>query len=143
VGIRILLVDDHELVRQGIAELLTAEDDLEVVGEAATVADALVRAGQVRADVAVLDVRMPDGNGLDLCRELLARDPGLRCLVLTSDDGSRAEAITAGASGFVLKQVLGMTLVDAVRAVGAGGSFLDADGTGDGTRDGAAEREER
>jgi two-component system, NarL family, response regulator DevR len=143
VGIRILLVDDHELVRQGIAELLTAEDDLEVVGEAATVADALVRAGQVRADVAVLDVRMPDGNGLDLCRELLARDPGLRCLVLTSDDGSRAEAITAGASGFVLKQVLGMTLVDAVRAVGAGGSFLDADRTRDGTRDGAAEREER
>jgi DNA-binding NarL/FixJ family response regulator len=143
VGIRILLVDDHELVRQGIAELLTAEDDLEVVGEAATVADALVRAGQIRADVAVLDVRMPDGNGLDLCRELLARDPGLRCLVLTSDDGSRAEAITAGASGFVLKQVLGMTLVDAVRAVGAGGSFLDADGTRDGTRDGAAEREER
>jgi len=143
VGIRILLVDDHELVRQGIAELLTAEDDLEVVGEAATVADALVRAGQVRAHVAVLDVRMPDGNGLDLCRELLARDPGLRCLVLTSDDGSRAEAITAGASGFVLKQVLGMTLVDAVRAVGAGGSFLDADGTRDGTRDGAAEREER
>ena len=143
MGIRILLVDDHELVRQGIAELLTAEDDLEVVGEAATVADALVRAGQVRAHVAVLDVRMPDGNGLDLCRELLARDPGLRCLVLTSDDGSRAEAITAGASGFVLKQVLGMTLVDAVRAVGAGGSFLDADGTRDGTRDGAAEREER
>jgi len=143
VGIRILLVDDHELVRQGIAELLAAEADLEVVGEAATVAEALVRAGQVDADVAVLDVRMPDGNGLDLCRELRAREPGLRCLVLTSDNGSRADAITAGASGFVLKQVLGMTLVDAVRAVGAGGSYLDTDGSEDGNMDGGAERDQR
>jgi len=127
VGIRILLVDDHELVRQGIAEMLSAETDLDVVGQAGTVARALVLARQIEADVAVLDVRMPDGNGLDLCRELLVRVPGLRCLVLTSDDGSRADAITAGASGFVLKQVLGMTLVDAVRAVAAGGSHLDAE----------------
>jgi DNA-binding NarL/FixJ family response regulator len=127
VGIRILLVDDHEFVRQGIAEMLSAETDLEVVGQAGTVARALVLAGQIEADVAVLDVRMPDGNGLDLCRELLVRVPRLRCLVLTSDDGSRADAITAGASGFVLKQVLGMTLVDAVRAVAAGGSHLDAE----------------
>jgi DNA-binding NarL/FixJ family response regulator len=127
VGIRILLVDDHELVRQGIADLLTAESDLEVVGEAASVAEALTQAGQVHADVAVVDVRMPDGNGIDLCRELRARVPGMRCLVLTSDDSSRDDAITAGASGFVLKQVLGLTLVDAVRTVGAGGCFLDTD----------------
>jgi DNA-binding NarL/FixJ family response regulator len=129
VGIRILVVDDHELVRQGIADLLTAEADLEVVGQAATVAGALVLAGQIDADVAVLDVRLPDGNGLDLCRELLARRPGLRCLVLTSDASTRAGAITAGASGFLLKQVLGMTLVDTVRAVAAGGSHLDANGS--------------
>jgi two-component system response regulator DevR len=127
VGIRILLVDDHELVRQGIADLLTAEPDLEVVGEAASVAEALAQAGQVHADVAVVDVRMPDGNGIDLCRELRARVPGMRCLVLTADSGSRDDAITAGASGFVLKQVLGLTLVDAVRTVGAGGCFLDTD----------------
>lgn len=127
MGIRILVVDDHELVRQGISDLLAAEADLEVVGEAATVAEALTRAQQIEADVAVLDVRMPDGSGIDLCRELRARQPRLRCLVLTSDNGSRADAITAGASGFVLKQVLGMTLVDAVRTVGAGGSFLDGE----------------
>ncbi len=127
MGIRILLVDDHELVRQGVADLLTAEPDLEVVGEAATVAEALACARRVCADVAVLDVRMPDGNGIDLCRELLARMPRMRCLVLSSDDASRGEAITAGASGFVLKQVLGMTLIDAVRTVGSGGCFLQAD----------------
>jgi two-component system, NarL family, response regulator DevR len=124
VGIRILLVDDHELVRRGIAELLAAEPDLEVVGEAASVAEALTRADQVDADVAVLDVRMPDGDGIALCRALRAQRPDLRCLVLTSDDRSRADAITAGAAGFVLKQVVGMDLVAAVRTVGAGGRFL-------------------
>ncbi len=89
MGIRILLVDDHELVRRGIAELLDGEDGLEVVGEAASVAEALECAERVDADVAVLDVRMPDGSGIDLCRELRARLPGLRCLMLTSDDRSR------------------------------------------------------
>ncbi|HEV7650292.1 MAG TPA: response regulator transcription factor [Actinophytocola sp.] len=127
MGIRILLVDDHELVRRGIAELLAAEADLEIVGEAASVAEALTRAAQVEADVAVLDVRMRDGDGIALCRELRVRRPALRCVVLTSDDGSRADAITAGAAGFVLKQVVGMALVDAVRTVGTGGSFLDGD----------------
>jgi DNA-binding NarL/FixJ family response regulator len=127
VGIRILLVDDHELVRRGIAELLDAEPDLEIVGEAASVAEALTRAVQVDADVAVLDVRMPDGDGIALCRALRARCPDLRCLVLTSDDRSRADAITAGAAGFVLKQVVGMELLDAVRTVGAGGRFLGGD----------------
>jgi DNA-binding NarL/FixJ family response regulator len=126
VGIRILLVDDHELVRRGIADLLTAEPDLEVVGEAASVAEALARADQVDADVAVVDVRLPDGSGIDLCRELRAHVPGMRCLVLTADANSRDDAITAGATGFVLKQVLGLTLVDAVRTVGTGGTFLDS-----------------
>lgn len=126
MGIRILLVDDHELVRQGIAELLTAEPDLDVVGEAASVAEALARADQADADVAVVDVRLPDGSGIDLCRELRGRVPAMRCLVLTADADSRDDAIAAGASGFVLKQVLGLTLVDAVRTVGAGGCFLDS-----------------
>jgi DNA-binding NarL/FixJ family response regulator len=125
VGIRILLVDDHDAVRRGIAELLESAPDLEIVGEAATVAEALARAAQVDADVAVLDVRMPDGNGIELCRELRSRLPDLRCLMLTSfaDERARADAITAGASGFVLKQVLGMELIDAVRTVGGGGSL--------------------
>jgi two-component system, NarL family, response regulator DevR len=128
--IRILLVDDHALVRQGVAELLESESegDLAVVGEAGSVAEALLCAARVDADVAVLDVRMPDGDGIELCRELRARLPALRCLVLTSDDATRADAIRAGAAGFLLKQVLGLTLVDAVRAVAAGGSFLDGDG---------------
>ena len=127
MGIRILLVDDHELVRRGVADLLGAEADLEVVGEAATVAEALNRAAHVEADVAVLDVRLPDGSGIDLCRELRGRLPALRCLVLTSDESSRADAITAGAAGFVLKELLGLTLVDAVRTVGTGGTCLGDD----------------
>jgi two-component system response regulator DevR len=128
VGIRILLVDDHEIVRRGIAELLGGETGLEVVGEAASVAAALECAEQVDADVAVLDVRMPDGSGIDLCRELRARWPALRCLMLTSDSGSLADAKTAGACGFVLKQVLGLELVDAVRTIAAGGCFWTAPG---------------
>jgi two-component system, NarL family, response regulator DevR len=128
VRIRVLVVDDHELVRLGIAELLAAEADLEVVGEAGSVAEALTRAAQVDADVAVLDVRMPDGNGIELCRQLLARRPALRCLMLTGDASTRADAITAGASGFVLKDALGLSLVDAIRTIGAGGTFfLDLD----------------
>lgn len=126
--IRILLVDDHELVRRGVAELLESETDLVVVGEAGSVTEALRCAARVDADVAVLDVRMPDGDGIELCRELRDRLPALRCLVLTSDDATRADAIRAGAAGFLLKQVLGLTLVDAVRAVASGGSFLDGDG---------------
>lgn len=126
--IRVLVVDDHELVRLGISELLAAETDMEVVGEAGSVAEALVRAAQVDADVAVLDVRMPDGNGIELCRQLLARRSGLRCLVLTGDASTRDDAITAGASGFVLKDALGLSLVDAIRTIGTGGTFfLDLD----------------
>ncbi len=120
MGIRILLVDDHEIVRRGIADMLESAPDLEIVGEAATVAGALALAGRVEADVAVLDVRLPDGNGIELCRELRARLPHLHCLILTSfgDERARAQAAAAGASGFVLKQVLGMELIDAVHAAG-------------------------
>jgi DNA-binding NarL/FixJ family response regulator len=122
-----MLVDDHEIVRRGIADLIGTADDLEVVGEAAGVEEALARTPQVNADVAVLDVRMPDGNGIELCRELKSQLPDLQCLMLTSyaDDDALFDAIMAGASGFVLKQVLGLDLLDAIRTVGAGGSLLD------------------
>jgi two-component system response regulator DevR len=125
--IRILLVDDHEIVRRGLADLIGTATDLEVVGEASGVEEALARAPQVNADVAVLDVRMPDGNGIELCRELKSRLPDLNCLMLTSyaDDDALFDAIMAGASGFVLKQVLGLDLLNAIRTVGAGGSLLD------------------
>jgi two-component system response regulator DevR len=127
VTIRILLVDDHEIVRRGIADLIGTQDDLEIVGEAASVAEALARAPRAQADVAILDVRMPDGNGIELCRELRSQLPELSCLMLTSyaDDEALVDAIMAGASGFVLKQVLGIDLINAVRTVGAGGSLLD------------------
>ncbi|GGS55231.1 MULTISPECIES: response regulator transcription factor [Actinokineospora] len=125
---RIFLVDDHEIVRRGIADLFEDVPEFEVVGQAGSVAEALVRVPVSGAEVAVLDVRLPDGNGVELCRELRSRDPGLRCLMLTSfaDDEALFEAIMAGASGYVLKQVLGTDLVAAVRTVGAGGSLLDA-----------------
>ena len=127
VAIRIFLVDDHEIVRRGLADLLEEEPDLTVVGEASSVAEALARVPRCAADVAVLDVRMPDGNGVELCRELRSQLPELNCLMLTSyaDDEALFDAIMAGASGFVLKQVLGNDLVNAVRTVGNGGSLLD------------------
>jgi DNA-binding NarL/FixJ family response regulator len=127
VTVRVLLVDDHEIVRRGIADLIGTAADIEVVGEAAGVEEALARAPQVNADVAVLDVRMPDGNGIELCRDLKSMLPDLYCLMLTSyaDDDALFDAIMAGASGFVLKQVLGLDLLDAIRTVGAGGSLLD------------------
>ena len=127
MAVRVLLVDDHEIVRRGIAELIGTTDDLEVVGEASGVAEAKARAQQVNADVAVLDVRMPDGNGIELCRDLKSELPDLNCLMLTSyaDDEALFDAIMAGASGFVLKQVLGLDLLNAIRTVGAGGSLLD------------------
>jgi two-component system response regulator DevR len=124
---RVFLVDDHEIVRRGIADLIEFEPDLEVVGEAGSVAEALARIPQAAADVAVLDVRLPDGNGVELCRELRSAMPELNCLMLTSyaDDEALFDAIMAGASGFVLKQVLGSDLVNALRTVGDGGSLLD------------------
>jgi two-component system, NarL family, response regulator DevR len=125
---RIFLVDDHEIVRRGVADLFDDEPDLEIVGEAATVTEALARIPATAVDVAVLDVRMPDGNGVELCRDLRSQLPELRCLILTSysDDEALLNAIMAGASGFVLKQVLGNDLITAVRKVGAGESLLDA-----------------
>ena len=125
--VRVMLVDDHEIVRRGIADLIGTAEDLEVVGEASGVTEALARTPQVNPDVAVLDVRMPDGNGIELCRDLKSAMPDLACLMLTSyaDDDALFDAIMAGAAGFVLKQVLGLDLLNAIRTVGAGGSLLD------------------
>ncbi|AHH96940.1 response regulator transcription factor [Kutzneria viridogrisea] len=124
---RVFLVDDHEIVRRGIADLFEGEADVTVVGEAASVAEALARIPREQPDVAVLDVRLPDGNGVELCRELRAVMPRLRCLMLTSysDDEALFDAIMAGAAGYVLKQVLGGDLVNAVRTVASGQSLLD------------------
>ncbi|MFC8313745.1 response regulator [Gordonia sp. NPDC057258] len=125
--IRVFLVDDHEIVRRGLVELLDSVSEVEVVGEAATVAQALARIPAVSPDVAVLDVRLPDGNGIELCRELLSRVDGLRCLMLTSltDDEAMMDAILAGASGYVIKDITGMELARAIAEVGAGRSLLD------------------
>ncbi|MFC5054368.1 response regulator transcription factor [Saccharothrix xinjiangensis] len=125
--VRVLLVDDHEVVRRGLRELLEDEDDISVVAEAGGVAEALVRASAARPDVAVVDVRLPDGGGVELCRGLRALPGGPRCLVLTAFDDEEAlvGAIMAGASGYLLKQVRGQDLVHAVREVAAGRSLLD------------------
>ncbi|WP_374610283.1 response regulator [Gordonia sp. (in: high G+C Gram-positive bacteria)] len=125
--VRAYLVDDHELVRRGLRDLLGTAGDIEVVGEAASVGEALVGILAAKPDVAVLDVRLPDGNGVELCRDVRAAEPGIKCLMLTSyaDDDALLAAVLAGASGFVLKQILGHNLVAAVRTVGRGGSLLD------------------
>jgi two-component system response regulator DevR len=125
--VRVFLLDDHEVVRQGVRGMLEADGDLVVVGEAGTAAEALARVPAVRPDVAVLDVRLPDGDGITVCRELRSQLPELRCLMLTSfaDDEALMGAVMAGASGYVLKQIRGADLVGAVRTVAAGGSLLD------------------
>ncbi|MEV1021206.1 response regulator transcription factor [Streptomyces sp. NPDC050264] len=125
--IRVMLLDDHEVVRRGLRDLLGAEPDMEVVGEAATAAQALARGPALRPDVAVLDVRLPDGDGITICRELRVLLPGLSCLMLTSfdDDDALLDAIMAGAAGYVLKQIKGSDLVSAVRTVASGQSMLD------------------
>ncbi|WP_353940480.1 response regulator transcription factor [Streptomyces sp. HUAS MG91] len=125
--VRILLLDDHEVVRRGLRDLLGAEPDLEVVGEAATAAQALTRGPALRPDVAVLDVRLPDGDGITVCRELRTLLPEVSCLMLTSfdDDDALLDAIMAGASGYVLKQIKGSDLISAVRTVASGESMLD------------------
>lgn len=130
--IRVFLVDDHEVVRRGVASLLEDEDDLTVVGEAGTAEQALSRISAVKPDVAVLDVRLPDGSGVEVCREVRSAHPEIACLMLTSfaDDDALFEAVMAGASGYVLKQIHGSDLVGAVRTVAAGGSLLDPRSTG-------------
>ncbi|WP_189543440.1 response regulator [Streptomyces gelaticus] len=125
--ITVFLLDDHEVVRRGVHELLSSEDDIEVVGEAGTATDALVRIPATRPDVAVLDVRLPDGSGVEVCREVRSQDENVKCLMLTSyaDDEALFDAIMAGASGYVLKAIRGNELLNAVREVAAGKSLLD------------------
>jgi DNA-binding NarL/FixJ family response regulator len=125
--IRVFLLDDHEVVRRGVAALLSAEDDIEIVGEAGTAEHALARIPAARPDVAVLDVRLPDGDGVSVSRELRSQMPDLACLMLTSFDDEDAlfEAVMAGAAGYVLKQIHGSDLVGAVRTVATGQSLLD------------------
>lgn len=125
--IRVFLLDDHELVRRGISALLAAEVDIEVVGEASTAAQAIGRIRATIPDVAVLDVRLPDGSGIDVCRDIRSSLPGTRCLMLTGYDDDEAiyAAVLAGASGYVIKDIRGSGLVDSVRAVAAGRSLLD------------------
>ncbi len=132
MSVRVFLVDDHEVVRRGLKELIDAEPDLEVVGEAGTAGMALAGIASVAPDVAVLDVRLPDGNGVEVCREVRARDPRIGCLMLTSfsDDEALFDAIMAGAAGYLLKDVKGNDLTDAVRRVAAGESLLDPSLTG-------------
>ena len=131
VTIRVFLLDDHEIVRRGVRELLESEPDLTVIGEASSAAEARARVPALRPDVAVLDVRLPDGNGVEVCRELRSALPRMAALMLTSfaDDDALMDAIVAGAAGYVLKQIRGSDLVGAVRTVAAGGSLLDPTAT--------------
>ena len=145
-AVRVFLVDDHEVVRRGVAEVLEEDPVITVVGEAGSVAEALARVPAVRPDVTVVDMRLPDGDGAEVCRKLRERVPGLRCLVLTSfpDEDAVAAAVAAGASGYVLKQVRGSALVTAVRTVADGGTLFDRDvGAAASARRRPAERDRR
>jgi two-component system response regulator DevR len=124
---RIFLLDDHEIVRRGVADLLNSVPDFEVIGEAGTVAEALRRLPAAVPDVAILDGRLPDGSGIEVCRIIREQNPTVRCLILTSYDDDEAifAAVLAGAAGYVLKQIRGSNLIDAVRQVAAGQSLLD------------------
>ncbi|MGZ8763976.1 MAG: response regulator [Acidimicrobiia bacterium] len=125
--IRVFLLDDHEIVRDGVKALLDGADGIEVVGEAGTAAEALARIPPTRPDVAVLDVQLPDGSGVEVCRDVRSGQPEVQCLMLTSfaDDDALFEAIVAGAAGYLLKQVRGTDIVDAIRRVADGQSLLD------------------
>jgi DNA-binding NarL/FixJ family response regulator len=124
---RVFLLDDHEIVRRGLRELLEAEGDIEVVGEAGTAEEAYGRIPATSPDVAVLDVRLPDGDGIEVCREIRSNHPEIACIMLTSfaEDDAVYAAIMAGAAGYVLKQVKGTDLVDGIRQVARGQSLLD------------------
>src|SRR5580700_5600607 len=125
--ISVFLLDDHEVVRRGVRDLLEAEPDIQVVGEAGTASSALARIPALRPDVAVLDVRLPDGDGVTVCREIRSRMPEVACLMLTSfsDEEALLDAVMAGAAGYMLKQIRGLDLVKAVRTLAAGQSMLD------------------
>jgi DNA-binding NarL/FixJ family response regulator len=127
VTLRVFLLDDHEVVRTGLRALFESNDDIVVVGEAASVAEALARIPATSPDVAILDVRLPDGSGVEVCREIRSRSPEINCVMLTSyaDDEALIAAIMAGAAGYVLKQVGSADLVDTVRRAGTGQSILD------------------
>jgi two-component system response regulator DevR len=130
--IRVFLLDDHEMIRRGIADLLEHEVGISVVGEAGTAAEALARIPAARPDVAILDARLPDGSGIEVCREIRATLPQVRCLILTSydDDDALFAAVMAGAAGYLLKEIRGTSLVDGIRQVAAGNSLLDPAVTG-------------
>jgi len=125
--IRVFLLDDHEIVRRGVRELLEAQDDIEVVGEAGTADEGVTRIPAAKPDVAIVDMRLPDGNGVEVCREVRSLDGTIQCLILTSfsDDEALFDSIMAGAAGYLLKQIKGTDLVDAVRRVASGQSLLD------------------
>ena len=125
--IRVFLLDDHEVVRRGLADLLQSQGDIEVVGESGLAQEATHRIPALRPDVAILDARLPDGSGIDVCREVRSADPDIKALILTSyqDDEALFSAIMAGAAGYVLKQIKGQELVRAIRSVGAGQNLLD------------------
>ena len=127
MGIRVFLLDDHEIVRRGVRELLDTHDDLEVVGEAGTAAEGVARIPATKPDVAIVDMRLPDGNGVEVCREVRSLDSSIQCLILTSfaDDEALFDSIMAGAAGYLLKQIKGTDLVDAIRRVAQGQSLLD------------------
>jgi two-component system response regulator DevR len=125
--IRVFLLDDHEMIRRGISDLLDAEPDISVVGQAGTAAEAMRRIPAVQPDVAILDARLPDGSGIDVCRDIRSSSPEIRCLILTSYDDNDAvfAAVMAGAAGYLLKEIRGNSLVDAIRQVAAGNSLMD------------------
>jgi DNA-binding NarL/FixJ family response regulator len=125
--VKVFLLDDHEIVRRGVRDMLEAEGDIQVIGEAGTAASALARIPALRPDVAVLDVRLPDGDGVTVCREIRSKMPEVACLMLTSfaDDDALMDAVMAGAAGYVLKQIRGTDLIGAVRTVATGQSMLD------------------
>jgi two-component system response regulator DevR len=123
----VFLVDDHEIVRRGIADLINREGDLEVVGEAANIRQALVRIAATSPDIAVLDVRLPDGSGIDLCRDIRSEHPNVACLMFTGydDDEASYTAVLAGAAGYVLKDIRGQNLIDSIRRVARGEILIE------------------
>lgn len=127
--IRVAVVDDHEMVREGLRALLDTAPDIETVGEAGTVDRAISMLKELRPDVALVDIRLPDGSGIDVCRAVTGHPPGVRCLILTSvgHDEAERQAVAAGASGFVLKQIRGPELLGSIRKVAAGESLLELD----------------